>query len=103
MFKKETKEVTITEEVKTHAVCDVCGKEVLSSDLPDNWHEISAHHNDWGNDSIDSYKESMVCSPGCYKIMLKKIVSEFEEYNTAEVDGMNIKFAKSMVLFLYAT
>ena len=103
MYKTEKRQVTTNEHVKTHVICDVCGKEEIGSCLPDNWHEISAHHNNWGNDSCESFEEWMVCSPDCYKVKLKEVVSEFSEYNTAEIDKMQIEFAKSMVAFLYAT
>lgn len=103
MYKKEQKQVVKFEQVITHAVCDCCGKEVKAKQMPDEWHKISAHHNDWGNDSCDSYEEYMVCSPECYKKQLKSVVEDFKEHGTAEIDEMSIEFAVSLVAFLYAT
>lgn len=68
----ETKTHTVTEKVlvKEARYCDVCGKEIANN--VSYWH-LTTHHNDWGNDSIESYEYCDVCSKDC---MRKK----FEEY-----------------------
>lgn len=102
MYKKETKEVKEQKQVVVAVVCDNCGKEHKGSEIPDEWHSFSGHHNEWGNDSIDSYENYMVCSPKCYKEKLTEAVSEFDGYDSAEIDDMTIQFAKSLVEFLNA-
>lgn len=68
-------------EVKEHIVvdkvlvsrqmfCDVCEKEITKGV---GYYEVTTHHNDWGNDSIDSYDYSDVCSVECLK-------KKFDEY-----------------------
>ena len=100
MYKTEIKQVTERKEVITHVVCDTCKKEVLGFKLPDNWHKISAHHHEWDEYHHESCENYFVCGPGCYKIKLKEVVEDFKEYESAEVDGMTIEFAKLMVEFL---
>jgi hypothetical protein len=102
MYKKETREVKEQKVVIVAVVCDNCGKEHKESKAPDEWHSFSAHHNEWGNDSVDSYQEYMVCSAKCYKEKLTKVVNDFDGYDSAEIDNMTIRFAKSLVVFLNA-
>lgn len=102
MYKKETKEVKEQRQVVVAVVCDNCGKEHKGSEMPDEWHSFSGHHSQWGNDSIDSYENYMVCSPKCYKEKLTEAVNEFDGYDSAEIDDMTIQFAKSLVGFFNA-
>jgi hypothetical protein len=94
---QETKVIT---EVKTVIVgykCDNCGK-IHNGDFPDEWHHFSSHHNEWGNDSIDSYEYYDVCSPECYVDKLTDVVeSEMSGIHNGDVDGMKIQFARRMV------
>ena len=68
----ETKEHVITEQVlvRSAIICDVCKKEIQSDA---GYWEVTTHHNDWGNDSIDSYEAFDICSVECLK-------SKFDEY-----------------------
>lgn len=100
---RETKIVTKTEEVTVGYKCDNCDKVHSGKSQPDEWHEFSGHHESWGNDSFESYEYYMACSPECYVNLLKKAVKEFEDYNTSEIDGFSIDFAKNMVGFLKKT
>jgi hypothetical protein len=90
---KETKEVTEKMTVTIGIKCDVCGNEHKGKYAPDEWHNIEQHHNDWGNDSCDSYEYFDVCSPKCYAIRFKKSVGEMKSRRSAEVDGFEIQFA----------
>ena len=80
--------------------CDNCGAEHNTPTLPDDWHEFSGQHNNWDNDSIESYKEYTACSPECYVKLLCKAVKEFEEYSDGKIDGYTIDFAKRLSIFL---
>ena len=102
MYKKERKEVKEQRQVIVAVVCDNCGKEHKGSEQPDEWHSFSGHHNEWGNDSVDSCEYYQVCSPKCYVEKLTEVVKEFDGYRSAEIDDMTIDFAKSLVGFLNA-
>ena len=63
-IKKEYMTITheVTEQicVKQIQVCDICGKEIHKE-----YWLITTHHNDWGNDSCESYECFDACSPEC--------------------------------------
>ncbi len=42
--------------------CDMCGDIIQKGKV---YYHIITHHNDWGNDSIDSYEDFDLCSD-CY-------------------------------------
>ena len=67
----ETKTHTVTEKVlvKETRFCDICGNEIKGGSY---WN-VATHHNDWGNDSCDSYEQFDICSKECLR-------KEFEEY-----------------------
>lgn len=77
--------------------CDNCGKVYSNRNFPDEWHNFSSHHNEWGNDSIESYEYYDVCSPECYVEKLIKVVDEMSEIYDGKVDDMEIQFARRMV------
>ena len=92
------KEVTKIEEVVIGYRCDVCNKEEATYYTPNGWHEFESHHNEWGNDSIDSSDWHLVCSPKCYISKVNDCVEEWKDYRTTKIDGMAIKFAKELSL-----
>ena len=77
----ETKTHTVTEKVlvKETRYCDVCGKEIGKH--KSYWH-ISTHE-DWGNDTIDSFEYFDICSENCMR-------EKFEEYlkDSNDCNGM---------------
>lgn len=94
---RETKEVTETKSVVVAHKCDVCGKINNGKNIPDEWHSFNHHHNEWGNDSIDSYEYHEVCSPVCYWTKFKECVKDLEGYSDAKVDDFEIQFARRLV------
>jgi len=80
MNKYKIKEVTHKEKVVIGTICDECEKEILNEqDFQDrlrkrmsHYFEVSTHHNDWGNDSIDSYEDYDICSEKCLLEFLRK-------------------------------
>ena len=74
----ETKTHTVTEKVlvKETRYCDVCGKEIENKK---SYWQITTHE-DWGNDSIDSYEYFDACSENCMR-------NKFEEYLKNSDDG----------------
>jgi len=57
-YKSVEKLVTI--KVEEIVKCDFCGKEITGK-----FWQLTTHHNDWGNDSIDSYEHFDLCSREC--------------------------------------
>ena len=94
------KEVTEKREVIIGIKCDGCGKIHNGESMPEGWHEFSAHHNHWGNDSVDSWNWYTACSPECYSRLLDETISEYEEYWSSKIDGFSIDFAKNLSNFL---
>ena len=77
--------------------CDVCGNIHKDKYLPDDWHQISMHHNHWGNDSSESYEYFDVCSPDCYWKKIKECVSEYEGFTDAKIDDFEIEFIRKLI------
>lgn len=78
----ETKTHTVTEKVlvKETRYCDVCGNEIASND---SYWELTTHHNDWGNDSIESYEYFDVCSQNCMRKKFEEYLKDSDnDYNT---------------------
>ena len=97
---EERKQVTETKIVTVARKCDVCGKVHEGKYTPDEWHEFNHHHNEWGNDSIDSYEYHEVCSAECYAVKFKECVKDLEGYTNAKVDEFEIQFARELVNLL---
>lgn len=51
----KTYQKTVSEEVATNMFCDYCKKEIKNREKYIN---VISSHQDWGNDSIDSYKDA---------------------------------------------
>ncbi len=70
--KIETKNIVVMRNCIVSKKCDVCGKEIPPTTIPHkygepiyDYYEVVTHHNDWGNDSVDSYEHFDACSPEC--------------------------------------
>lgn len=74
--------------------CDVCGKEISSTKHGGpvyDYYEVTTHHNDWGNDSVDSYEHFDACSPDCaYKLWEEYIHKSAGTRNTWCIDVEHI-------------
>jgi len=70
---------TVTKEMNkvTHLKCDICGKIFTGP-----YWIASVHHNDWGNDSIDSYEGYDLCSENCVGIVFQKYMNDCKHSNT---------------------
>ena len=88
---------TVTNKETTGHQCDCCGKIHKGIAFPDDWHTFGTHHQDWGNDSIESHKFYDVCSVGCYAKSLSVIIDEDGERYGFEVDEMICKFARRLL------
>lgn len=89
-------EVKRIQEVLVSVVCDECKKVHECNEVPNDWIEFSSHHDEWGNDSVDSYKYYLACSPQCYKEQFKKAVKDLSSRKFAEVQDMDISFARKL-------
>ena len=76
---KETKEVTVKQEVVVAKKCDVCGKEIHGK----HW-LLTTSHNDWGNDSCESIKYEDLCSEDCVQEKLKEYFLKCKDSDTQE-------------------
>lgn len=54
-YKTKTYMKKVTEKVETNMYCDYCGEEIKNGSK---FIYITSSHNDWGNDSCDSFKEA---------------------------------------------
>lgn len=93
----EKRNVTEFKTVTIGRKCDVCGKTHEGAYTPDEWHTFSHHHNEWGNDSIESLENHEVCSPECYWTKFKECVLDLKGYSSAKVDEFEIQFARRLV------
>lgn len=71
--------------------CDVCGKNIPQSAFGyGNEHPfflITTHHNDWGNDSGESYQYYDACCPQCAVEFAQKYLSDcFEGINSCVME-----------------
>ena len=79
-----TKKITVIQECVVGKKCDICGKEIPpSGEQVYDYYEVTTHHNDWGNDSVDSYEHFDACSPDCaYKLWKESIHNSAGARNT---------------------
>ncbi len=94
---KEQQPVTSFQNITIGYECDICKKKVEGKERPKDWHHFEHHHEQWGNDSGDSYDWFDVCSPKCYFAQLEKSLKEMDEYYTAKIDDKSPEFVKSLL------
>ncbi len=72
--------------------CDICGKDIppTSRTFPRTtvpYFDITTHHNDWGNDSVDSYERFHACSPACaLKLASEYLNEDFEGHHSRTIE-----------------
>lgn len=72
----------------TERVCDHCEKPITS-----HYWCVETRHNDWGNDSIDSFKHNDYCSPECLREAFENYIRHSNNnHNTQhfEVEHCNV-------------
>ena len=80
MRKYKRKEIKKYEEIENETICDICKKQILGEEdyktsfrtKMSHFYEITTHHNDWGNDSVDSYEYFDACCEECLFKFLKE-------------------------------
>ena len=70
-------EKLVVEENVKYITCDVCGKVIQ-----DTYWRLATHHDDWGNDSCDSYESYDICSHHCASIKLDEYFNQCHDYRS---------------------
>lgn len=94
---KQQRQITATVVVQTR--CDNCGK-LADGDEPKGWHHFSASHDDWGNDSLESWENFDACSAACWIAVVRKVVADYGDghmHPTLTLDGMDYAFARDLL------
>ena len=90
MIKYATKEVKRIEVVKDKVICDGCYIEINEAN---GYFHVRTHHNDWGNDSVDSLETYDFCCPECLYEFAKPYIQDSYDgrFNTHELEIEHIK------------
>ena len=85
MKEKINKIVKTTEQITEKVTCDVCGKTIADKNnrVAKYW-RLTTGHDDWGNDSCDSYMDFDLCSKECIKEKLNKYFDDCVGSHTQE-------------------
>ena len=89
-----SEEVRQTKDIIVGYKCDFCKSESNGEKFPAEWHSFESYHNEWGNDSCESYESFDVCSVSCYIAILKSNIHGSE---TFRIDEKTSSFAKKLV------
>lgn len=77
----ETKKIIKEEKILKEIICDKCSKIINQKNI---YYEVTTHHCQWGNDSIDSYKQFEFCNKNC---LLQHLINYLEDAeNTFQYD-----------------
>ena len=97
MRKHETKEIKKVEEVENGIICDICKKEIKGEKdykrrylKMEHFYEVTTHHHDWGNDSIDSYENRDICGEECLFKFLKEYFDGTDATLCCEIEEVRI-------------
>lgn len=81
------KTVKKTKRIAEKVTCDVCGK--IIADKKNRWAgywTLTTGHNDWGNDSCESYEDFDLCSKDCVQEKLNEYFDNCKHSNTQEFE-----------------
>ena len=85
--------------VVVRTTCDGCGQ--TADGAPEDWLHFSSSHNDWGNDSIESFEYHDACSARCFLAVIGRIVggyrSDYSTNPTLNVAGFNWQFLTGLL------
>lgn len=95
-YKKE--EIKQIKEIENEIICDICNKKIKEEEdyktpyrtKMTHFYEVSTHHNDWGNDSIDSFEYRDICSEECLFEFLKKYFDGTDGTLQCEIEEVKI-------------
>lgn len=83
----------ITESTVVGYKCDACKSKIAINDE----YRFSNSHGEWDNDSCESHECHHVCSVKCYIKQIYRILDEWGEYKTLEIDGKPQWFIKQLI------
>lgn len=90
------KRIVVTRDCIVGKKCDVCKKEIpplVYGEPVYDYYEVTTYHNDWGNDSMDSYEYFDACSPDCaYKLWEEYIHESAGIKNTKCIEVKHINY-----------
>jgi len=95
IIEKETKQITKTVKIFKRLKCDICGKEFTGP-----YWIANTHHDDWGNDSVDSYETYDLCSENCVEIMFQKYMKDCKHSDTQYLSFEQDVFEEHMAEYL---
>ena len=87
MKKKINKTVKTTKQITEKVTCDVCGETIADKNnrYAEYWTLVTGH-NDWGNDSCESYEDFDLCSKDCVQEKLNEYFDNCKYSNTQEFE-----------------
>ena len=87
MKKYINKIVKTTKRITEKVTCDVCGKTIADENnrYAEYW-TLTTGHQDWGNDSCESYEDFDLCSKDCVQEKLNEYFDNCEDSNTQEFE-----------------
>lgn len=109
MEKYKIEEVTETisrkKEIPISLICDKCKKEILNEEdykepsknfilVNKVYYYITTHHNDWGNDSVDSYEYSDICED-CLVDFVKEYFKSANGTEQCEIERIGRTYRES--------
>lgn len=77
MREYKTIEKIVKTDIPTSIKCDICKKEITGK-----FWNLTTHHHDWGNDSIDSYEHFDLCSRECINKALDDYINNCKTSDT---------------------
>lgn len=77
MREYKTIEKIVKTDIPTCIKCDICKKEITGK-----FWNLTTHHHDWGNDSIDSYEHFDLCSRECINKALDDYINNCKTSDT---------------------
>lgn len=88
----EEKEVLTTKKTLVKLECDVCKKDITD---PQNgyYYKVTTSHNDWGNDSCESYEYRDICSDECLQEDFKSYLKSDDQTKCINIERTNSRFS----------
>lgn len=76
--------------VVRQVVCDGCGR--AEEGEPEDWLHVRSSHDDWGNDSCDSFEYHDVCSARCFLAVALQVVRDYGTGHTRPTLSLSVDF-----------
>ena len=98
MREYKRKEIKKIQETEVGIACDICKRKIKEEKdyesvyrtKMSHFYEVTTHHNDWGNDSIDSYEYRDICGEECLFKFLKEYFDGTDGTLQCEIEEVKI-------------